>query len=64
MPAATVDRLSREITAVMAHEKVRQQFIAVKNDPISLDMVSTRKMLQSFKAQWVPAVRAAGLQFE
>lgn len=64
MPAATVERLSREITAVMAHEKVRQQFIAVKNDPISLDMVSTRKMLQSFKAQWVPAVRAAGLQFE
>lgn len=64
MSAATVERLSREIAAVMALDKVRQQFIAVKADPVSADLAATRRMLQAFKAQWTPVVRASGLQFD
>lgn len=64
MPAATVEKLAREIASVMSQEKVRQQFVAVKADPVSKDLAATRRMLQDFKAQWVPAVRATGLQFE
>jgi tripartite-type tricarboxylate transporter receptor subunit TctC len=64
MPAAMADKLARDIAAVMTQESVRQQFMAVKVDPVSMDRASTRKMLQSFKAQWVPAVRAAGVQFD
>jgi tripartite-type tricarboxylate transporter receptor subunit TctC len=64
MAAPMVDRLSREIGAVMAEDKVRQQFLAANTEPAHLDAKATQKMLEAFKAQWVPAVKASGLQFD
>ena len=64
MPAAMADRLGREIAEIMALAPVRQQFIAVKAEPVSASREQTRKMLEAFKGQWVPVIKQAGLQFE
>jgi tripartite-type tricarboxylate transporter receptor subunit TctC len=64
MPAAQVERLSKDIAAVMQQPGIRQQFVAAKVDPVSADLPATQAMLKAFKAQWVPAIQQAGLQFE
>jgi len=64
LPAATVDRLAREIAAVMALPEVRRQFQAAKAEPVSAGREQTRRMLDTFKAQWVPVIRKSGLQFD
>ena len=64
MPAATVERLSSEVAAIMKRKDVRERFLQAKADPISADLAATVRMLDAFKAQWVPVVKQAGLQFE
>jgi tripartite-type tricarboxylate transporter receptor subunit TctC len=64
MPAGTVDRLSREIAAVMATAEVRNKLMAANMEPVSSDRETTRRMLQAFNAQWEPVIKKAGLQFD
>ncbi len=64
MPAAFADRLAREIAELMTQASVRQQFTAAKAEPVSASRDQTRRMLESFKAQWAPVIRQSGLQFE
>ncbi len=64
MPAATVDKLSREIAAVMAQPDVQKQFVAAKAEPVAATQQQTRQMLDAFKAQWTPVIQKSGLQFE
>ena len=64
MPAAFADRLAREIADLMTQAPVRQQFTAAKAEPVSASRDQTRRMLESFKSQWVPVIRQSGLQFE
>ncbi len=64
MPAAQVDRLSKEIAEVMKLADVRQKFIEAKVEPVSANREQTSKMLKEFSAQWLPVIQKAGLQFE
>ena len=64
MPAATVDKLAREVAAVMKQPEVREKFAQFKTEPVSADLEQTRQMLAAFKAQWAPVVTKSGLQFE
>lgn len=64
MPAAQVDRLAAEVAAVMKLPEVRDKLLAAKVEPVSVGLKETRQMLDGFKAQWVPVVQKAGLQFE
>lgn len=64
MPAAMVERVSVDVSAVMKQPEVREKFVAAKAEPISADRASTLRMLEAFKAQWVPVIRQSGLQFD
>jgi tripartite-type tricarboxylate transporter receptor subunit TctC len=64
LPAASADRLAREVQAVMAMPEVRQRFIAAKTQPISAGREDTRRMLDAFARQWVPVIQQSGLQFD
>lgn len=64
MPAATAEKLSREIAAVMAQPELREKFLQAKADPVSADRAATQRMLAAFKAQWLPVIQRAGLSFE
>lgn len=64
LPAAQVQRLSAEVAAVMKQPDLRDKFIALKAEPVSATREQTTAMLREFKAQWVPVIQKAGLQFE
>jgi tripartite-type tricarboxylate transporter receptor subunit TctC len=64
MPAEMVAKLGREIAAVMKLPDVREKFSQAKVDPVSSEPAQTRQMIETFKAQWVPAIKQANLQFE
>ncbi len=64
MPAAQAEKLAAEVAAVMKLPEVRDKFLAAKSEPVSAGLKQTRQMLADFKAQWVPVVQKAGLQFE
>jgi tripartite-type tricarboxylate transporter receptor subunit TctC len=64
MPAAMVERLAREVAAIMKQPEVREKFVQFKAEPVSADLAQTRQMLAAFKAQWAPVVTKSGLQFE
>jgi len=64
MPAAQVQKLSAEVAAVMKQPDIRDKFIALKAEPVSATREQTTAMLRDFKAQWVPVIQKAGLQFE
>jgi tripartite-type tricarboxylate transporter receptor subunit TctC len=64
MPDTMVERVGREVVAVMKQADVREKFIAAKAEPVSADRASTVRMLDAFKAQWVPVIRQSGLQFD
>lgn len=64
LPAAQVQRLSAEVAAVMKLPDIRDKFIALKAEPVSATREQTTAMLREFKAQWVPVIQKAGLQFE
>jgi len=64
MPAAQVQKLSAEVAAVMKQPDIRDKFIALKAEPVSATREQTTVMLRDFKAQWVPVIQKAGLQFE
>lgn len=61
---ALVERLSREVPAIMKLPEIRQQFLALKAEPVSATTAQTKKMLDDFKALWVPVVKTSGLQFD
>ena len=64
LPAAQVQRLSAEVAAVMQQPDMRDKFIALKAEPVSATRAQTEAMLRDFKAQWVPVIQKAGLQFD
>jgi tripartite-type tricarboxylate transporter receptor subunit TctC len=64
MPADKVDRLSREIAAVMATPAMREKFAAMKAAPVSMDRVKTKAMIDGFKRTWLPAIEKANLSFD
>ena len=63
-PAAQVQRWSAEVAAAMQLPDVRNKFLAAKSEPVSATRAQTETMLRDFKAQWVPVIQKAGLQFE
>ena len=64
MPSDKVERLSREIAAVMATPAMRDKFTAMKAVPVSMDRSKSVAMIDSFKKQWLPAIDKAGLKFD
>jgi tripartite-type tricarboxylate transporter receptor subunit TctC len=64
LPAAQVERFSAEVATVMKQPDIRDKFIALKAEPVSATRDETTTMLRAFKAQWVPVIRNAGLQFD
>jgi tripartite-type tricarboxylate transporter receptor subunit TctC len=64
MPAAMVEKLGREVAAILKQPDVREKFAQFKTEPVSADLAQTRRMLAAFKAQWAPVVSKSGLQFE
>jgi tripartite-type tricarboxylate transporter receptor subunit TctC len=64
MPADKVDRLSREIAAIMAMPAMRDKFAAMKSVPVSMDRAKSRAAIDAFKKAWVPAIQKSNLQFD
>ncbi len=64
MPADKVDRLSREIAAIMATPAMREKFAAMKSVPVSMDRAQSITMIDAFKKAWVPAIDKAALKFD
>ncbi len=64
LPPAQVQRLSAEVAAVMQQPDLRDKFIALRAEPVSATRAQTEAMLRDFKAQWVPVIQKAGLQFD
>jgi tripartite-type tricarboxylate transporter receptor subunit TctC len=64
MPADKVERLAREIAAVMATPAMRDKFTAMKAVPVSMDRAQSKAMMDDFKKLWVPAIEKAGLKFD
>jgi tripartite-type tricarboxylate transporter receptor subunit TctC len=64
MPAEKVERLSREIAAVMATPALREKFAAMKSVPVSMNRAQSVAMIEGFKKAWVPAIDKAGLKFD
>jgi len=64
MPADKVDRLSREIAAVMATPAMREKFAAMKTVPVSMDRKQSIALIEAFKKTWVPAIDKAALKFD
>lgn len=64
MPAEKVERLSREIAAVMATPAMREKFAAMKAVPVSMNRAQSAAMIEGFKKTWVPAIDKAGLKFD
>ncbi len=64
MPAEKVDRLAKEIAAVMATPAVQQQFIAMRGVPVSMDRNASRNEIEKFKRLWVPAIQKSNLKFD
>lgn len=64
MPADKVDRLSREIAAIMATPAMREKFTAMKAVPVSMDRVKSRATIDAFKKTWVPAIEKSNLKFD
>ncbi len=64
MPADKVERLSREIAAVMATPAMREKFAAMKAAPVSMNRAQSVAMIESFRKAWVPAIDKAGLKFD
>lgn len=64
MPADKVDRLAREIVAIMAAPAMREKFAAMNAVPVSMDRVKSRAAIDAFKKAWVPAIQKANLQFD
>jgi tripartite-type tricarboxylate transporter receptor subunit TctC len=64
MPAEKVERLSREIAAVMATPEMRDKFAAMKAVPVSMNRAQSVAMIEGFKKTWVPAIDKAGLKFD
>ena len=64
MPADKVDRLAREIAAVMATPAMREKFVAMKAVPVSMGRSQSVAMIDAFKKAWVPAIDKAALKFD
>ncbi len=64
MPADKVERLAREIAAVMATPAMREKFVAMKAVPVSMGRVQSVAMIDAFKKAWVPAIDKAALKFD
>lgn len=64
MPAAQVDRLAKEISAIMKTPEMQQKFAAMKAVPASLDRAQSVAMIQQFKKAWVPTIEKANLKFD
>jgi tripartite-type tricarboxylate transporter receptor subunit TctC len=64
MPVQKVDRLAREIAAIMATPAMREKFQAMKAVPVSMDRARTKAAVDEFKKAWVPAIEKAGLKFD
>ena len=64
MKPEMVEMLAREIAAAMLQPALREKFSAAKAEPVSASRAQTRAMLERFKAQWLPVIQKAGLQFD
>lgn len=64
MSPERVKRYSEALKAVMSESSVRDQFIAMKVEPVAADANQTRASIKLFKDQWVPVIKASGLKLE
>ena len=62
MPADKVDRLAREIEAVMREPETQRKFTDAKMMPVASTRAQTEAMLKAYRAQWAPVVKTSGYQ--
>ncbi|SUV88338.1 Tripartite tricarboxylate transporter family receptor [Bordetella pertussis] len=60
MPADKVERLGRDIAAVMSEPAMQQAVRAVNLEPVAQDAAQTAASLQAYRDQWEPVVRQSG----
>ncbi|MFJ0441002.1 Bug family tripartite tricarboxylate transporter substrate binding protein [Bordetella bronchiseptica] len=60
MPADKVERLGRDIAAVMSEPAMQQAVRAVNLEPVAQDAAQTAASLQAYHDQWEPVVRQSG----
>jgi tripartite-type tricarboxylate transporter receptor subunit TctC len=64
MPADKVAAIATAVSQVMLEPGIREQIVAQKTIPISANLQQTRASIKTFKDQWVPVVKAAGLKLD
>lgn len=62
MPREKVERLARDIHAVMQEPDVQRRFTDSKLVPVVSTRTQTQAMLDAYRAQWAPVVKTSGYQ--
>lgn len=60
MPAAKIERLGRDIAAILQDPAMQQAVRSAYLEPVSLDAAATAQALAAYREQWEPVVRASG----
>ena len=63
-PRAIVDKLNREINAVLADPKVKQRLAELGSEPLTGSPAEIGKLLTGETEKWAKVVRAANIKVE
>jgi len=63
-PAEVVDRLNREINAVLADAGIRAKLIALGADPMTMSAADSARFVADETAKWGKVIRDAGIKAE
>ncbi len=64
MTSDKLARYSKEISALMASDVVREKFAGLKMEAVASDRDKTVAAVNRFKAVWVPVIKKTGLKFD
>ena len=64
MPQAIIDKLHREITAIMAIPEVRERFLAQAAEPVGNRPAEYAAFIQPEITKWARVVKEAGLKVD
>ena len=62
MPQDKIERLARDIAAVMRDPAMQDAVRAVNLEPVSADAAQTAQALAAYREQWEPVVRESGFR--
>jgi tripartite-type tricarboxylate transporter receptor subunit TctC len=62
VPSGTLDKLRREIAAVLEDGQTRQRLIADAAEPLTMAPAEMRRMIHADVAKWVEVARVAGIR--